>query len=76
MIRDLVRHRLVEGPPVAERPDIGLQGLQLHAQPVGDVLELESREIRLAGFRAQAGELRNLHPDRVVALGRRIRKGL
>ena len=76
VIGDLVRHRLVKRAAIAERPDVQLQGFQLHAQPVGDIFELQRREIRLAGFRAQAGELRNLHADGVVALGRRIGKGL
>src|SRR5581483_963962 len=76
MISDLVRHGLVKGAPIAERPDVELEGFQLHAQAVSDVFELESREIRLAGLRTQARELRNLHPDGVVALGRWIGKSL
>ena len=74
MVGDLIRHGLVKGSTVAERPDVQLQRLQLHTQPVGNIFELQGREVRLAGFRAQAGELRDLHPDGVVALGRGIGK--
>ncbi len=74
VVCDLVRHSLVKRAAIPERPDIQLQGFQLDAEPVCDIFELQGGEIRLAGFRAQAGELRNLHPDGVVPLGRGIRK--
>src|SRR5207248_2969782 len=61
MIRDLIGHGFVKGAAVAERPDVQLQRLQLHAQPAGDVFELQRCEVRLAGPGAQAGELRALH---------------
>src|SRR5690349_10488731 len=68
MIGDLVGHRLVKSSAVAERPDIELERFELDAPAVGHVLQIESREVRLSGARAQAGELRALHADRVVAL--------
>src|SRR5580704_17584446 len=76
MIGDLIGDRLVEGAAIAERPDVELQRLQLHALRIRDVLQLESRKVRLAGARAQAGEFRDLHADGVVARDLRIRKGL
>ena len=72
VVGDLVGHRLVKSAALAERPDVELQRLQLHAQPIGHVLEFERGEVRLSGARAQAGELGNLHADRVVALGLRV----
>src|SRR5580698_8191481 len=76
LAQDLVGHRLVKGAPVAERPDVQLQRFQLDAALIGDVFELESREVRLTGLRTQAGEFREGHPDGVVAFRRGIRKGL
>jgi hypothetical protein len=64
----------VERAAIAVGPDIELQGLQLDAALVGHVLELERREIRLSGLRAQAGEFRDRHANRVVAFRRRIRE--
>src|SRR5215467_5853180 len=68
VIGDLVGHRLVKSPAVAERPDIELERFELDALAVGHVLQIERREVRLPGARAQAGELRDVHADRVVAL--------
>src|SRR5262245_36133919 len=76
VLEDLVRDRLVKRAAIAERPDIELQRLQLHAGGIGHVLDLERGEIRLPGARAQAGELRDRHPDGVVALALRIGEGL
>ena len=61
---------------VAVRPDVELQRLQLDARGVGHVLEVQRREIRLTCLRTETGELRNPHPDRVVAIRVRVRKGL
>jgi hypothetical protein len=72
---DLVRHRLMKRAAIAKRPDVEFQGFQLDTQPVGNVFELERREIRLAGFWAQAGEFRQRHADGVVALRCGIREG-
>jgi len=49
--RDLVRHRLVEDPLVAERLQVQLQRLQLHAHPARHVLQ---REVVVERFRIQA----------------------
>src|SRR3984893_16781020 len=66
MIGNLVGHGLVIRAAVTKRPDVQLQGFQFHAHPVGHVLEVERREVRLPGARTQAGELGDLHADRVV----------
>src|ERR1035441_4861748 len=76
MVDDLVGHGLVERAAVAKRPDIELEGLELNAEPVGHIFELEGREIRLPGARTQAGEFRNADPDGVVGLGGRIGESL
>src|SRR5690606_18080186 len=66
----------VIGAFVAVGPDIELEAFQLHAFPVRDVVQIQDREIRLAGHRAQAGELRNFHMNQEIALGRGVRKML
>src|ERR1700752_1852683 len=68
VIGDLVRHGFVKGAAVAERPDVELERFELDAAPVRYVLEIERREVRLSGARAQAGDLREMHADGVVAL--------
>src|SRR5690606_11043548 len=76
VIGDLVGHRLVKGAAVPEGPDVELQRLQLHAQPVRYVFELQRRKIRLACLRTQTGEFRQRHADRVVAIGGGIGEAL
>jgi hypothetical protein len=39
LIGDLIRDRFVEGAARAKRDDVELQRLQLHAQPIRDVLK-------------------------------------
>jgi hypothetical protein len=70
----LVGHRFVERAAIAEGPNVELQRFQFHAALIGDIFEFQRGEVGLSRFRAQAGELRNGHPDRVVALGRGVGK--
>src|SRR5882762_4140778 len=76
MIGDLVGNGLVVGAAITKRPDVELQGFELHAQPVGHVLEVERCEVRLPGAWTQAGELGDLHADGVVTIGGRVGEGL
>ncbi len=46
VVEDAIGHVLVEMTLVAERPDIELECLELEAEPIGDVLEFQRREIR------------------------------
>src|SRR5882724_5117070 len=68
-VGDLVRDRLVKGAAIPEGPDIQLQGFELDAPPIGDIFEVQGREVGLTCFWTQASEFGKLHPDRVVALG-------
>ena len=72
VVQHAVGHILMEMPFVAESPDVQLQALQLHAFFVGDVIQDQGGEIRLAGLGAQAGEFRDFHVDVVVAPGLRV----
>src|SRR5262245_39655086 len=76
VLEDLVGDRLVKRAAIAERPDIELERLELHASRVGYVLEIERGEIRLPGARAQTREFRDRHPDRVIALALRVGESL
>jgi len=75
VVEDAIGDVFVEMPFLAERPDVELEALQLHATLVGDVIEIQGGEIRLAGFRAQAGEFRDFHMDVVIAAGIRVVEG-
>lgn len=75
VVEDAVGDVLVEVAFLAERPHVELQALQLDALLVGDVVEDQRGEIRLAGLGAQAGEFRDLHVDMVVAARVRIGEG-
>jgi len=75
VVEDRVHHRFVKDPFVAEGEEIELQAFHLYAVPIGDVTNGDGREIRLPGHGAQAGELRRLERDLVIALGVGVRKG-
>src|SRR6185503_7252663 len=74
VVEDPVGDRLMERAFVAVGPHVLLERLQFDAKPVGDVVEQEHGEIGLSRHRAQAGELRDLHVDPVVAPRRGVRK--
>src|SRR5262249_22016770 len=61
---------------VAERPEIKLERLELDAKFVGHEADADRREIRLAGARADAGELGAFHADLVVPPRPRVGKSL
>jgi len=72
----LIGDCLVECTFIAERPDVHLQCLQLDAATFRNVVDIDSREIWLAGFGAEASEFRNTDVDGVVAPLIGIFKGL
>src|SRR5438132_2634255 len=76
IVGDPIGHRLVKRTFIAVRPQIELQRFQLDAFLIGDVADADGGEIRLPGHRADAGELRRLEVDLVVALGVGVGKSL
>src|SRR4029453_9484030 len=72
VLEDFVGDCFMECAAIAERPDVELERLELHAGRIRNILEFECRKIRLSGARAQARELRDRHPDRVIALALRV----
>src|SRR5262249_3977432 len=68
IVQDAVGDRFVERALVAVRPEIELPGFELDAERVGHVFDADSGEVRLPGLRAEAGELRAVEADDVIAL--------
>ena len=81
---DFVEHVVgdffVKRTDVSETPHEHLERLELDACLVGDVLDGEVREVRLARQRAMAGELRNLNVNQIIPtrmrVGERVKLGL
>src|SRR5690554_3132363 len=68
VVEDLVGDLLVEGALVAVRPEVQLERLQLHDLLVRDIADGDRGEVGLAGYRADASELRRRDLDLVVPL--------
>ena len=66
VVEDAIRDGLVEVPLVPERPQIQLERLQLHTQPIRDVPDADRGEVRLSCARAETGELRALEADLIL----------
>src|SRR5438270_6191581 len=75
IVGDAIRDGLVEGAFIAIRPEIKLQRFQLDALPIGHVADADGGKVRLRRHRTEAGELRRLEGDLVVALGVGVLKG-
>ncbi len=71
----LVGDRFVKRSFLAEAPDVEFERLEFHAKLVGNVLEEQLREIRLARFRAQAGKLGHPNPNGIIPRRLRIGEG-
>jgi len=74
LVEDLVGHRLVEVALVSEAPQVELEGLELHAQLGGHVLDQHGGKVWLAGYRAQTSELWDFHMNMKISTGIRVRK--
>ena len=74
VVEDAIGHRLVKRSLIAVRPDIEFQAFQFDAFAVRHVIQIQGREIRLTGFRTQAGKLRYFHVNPIVARRLRIWK--
>ena len=74
IVQDAVGDILVECPFVPVGPQVELERFKFDAQLIRDVFDNEMRKIRLAGERTDAGELRSVESDDIVAIGVRIGK--
>src|SRR5678816_3714651 len=73
IVEDAIGHVLVKGAFVPVRPHVQLDRLELDQVLVGDIGDPNRREVGLAGHRTDAGELRDLEADLVVAAWMRVR---
>ena len=74
VVEDLVGQGFVEYALVAVALQVQLEGFEFQTFLVGAILDGDGSEIGLAGFGAEAGELRAVDFDLVVPLRRRIIK--
>jgi hypothetical protein len=74
VIHNAVGYGLMECAFVTVRPDVELEAFKLYAFFFRDVIENQRGEIRLPGFWAQAGELRDFHMDEVIPAWGRVRE--
>jgi len=65
--QDLIGHRFVENTLVPVGPHVQLQRLEFQTQLVGNVFQIQHREIRLTGARTQTAELWNLDTDGIIS---------
>ena len=76
VLADPHRAVLVERAVIAEAREIELQRLQLDDPFVGNIVDHQMREVRLAGHRADRGELGRDEADDVVGVGVRVRRAV
>jgi hypothetical protein len=76
VIEDAIGHCLVEMPLIAERPEVELEALELDAERIGYIGDVQRREVGLPGHGADAGELGGFEADLIIALRRRIGESL
>jgi hypothetical protein len=69
IVENLVCDGFVEGTLVAVRPQVELPRFEFHAKFIRNVFHADCREVRLSGFRAQAGKLGAFEADDVVPIG-------
>ncbi len=58
IVQDSVSHRFMERPLFSIRPEVELKALQLHAQLIGGVFDLNCRKVWLPGHWTDASKLR------------------
>jgi len=61
IVHNLIRHRFVERPFISITPQIEFERLELDAEFIGDIFNLECRKVGLAGHGAKACEFRAIH---------------
>ena len=75
IIENLIDNRLVKCAFITIGPKIQFERFQLDAQRLRNITDADGGEIRLAGSRTDASELRTFHVDFIVSLGTGVREG-
>ena len=76
ILHDDVDAVLMEVAVVAEAEQIQLERLALHHARAGHIGDIDGGEVRLAGHRAQAGELRAVELDEIIVFRMLVGEGL
>ena len=76
IVKDAVRDSFVERVLITIRSQIEFQRFAFNARPGGHVIDVDSREIRLACYRANGSEIVSFKMNSVIALRCWIRKRL
>ena len=76
VLHDDVYAVLMEIAVVAEAEQIQLERLALYHALAGHIGDIDSSKVRLAGHRAQAGELRAVELDKIVIVRMLVRESL
>ncbi len=75
IIQDAIGDVFVKVAFLTKSPNVQFQAFEFDAGFVGNVIQIQGREIGLAGFGAQTSELGDFHMDVKIALGLGIGKG-
>ncbi len=76
VVNDLIGDCFVEFSFVAKAPGVHLQAFQLYATLVGNVVDDQHREVRLAGHGAKASKFGYFDMDVKVPIGTRVGEGV
>jgi hypothetical protein len=76
IFQNAVRYRFVKRALIPIRSEIKFERLAFDAQAIRDVIDVDSRKIRLAGNWANRSEIVRFEMNPVIAAGRGIRKSL
>ena len=76
IVKNAVGYRFVEGALVPIGSEIKFQGFAFDAELIGDVIDIDPGEIRLACDRTNRSEIVSFEMNPIIAAGRGVRKGL
>jgi hypothetical protein len=74
VVENSIRHSLMEGSFISERPKIQFEGFEFDAKFIRDISDLNGRKIRLSGFGAKTSKLRAVKTYLIVAIRLGIRE--
>ncbi len=75
VIENFIRYGFMKRASIAERPHVELERFEFDTELTWNIFNCERREIGLAGFRAQAGEFRDVDANRKIPAGSWVVEG-